>query len=73
MEDTTTYAWHSAYLAAVLETDQARMPERIYEAQKALQERLDNPVEIPTPELTAIKNARQGLDALTSERSPGRS
>ena len=73
MEDTTTYAWHSTYLAAVLETNQARMPERICEAQRALQERLDNPVEIPPSELTAIANARQGLDALTCERVSGRS
>ena len=36
---TTTYKWHEAYKAALLETDGSKMAERIRLAESAIQER----------------------------------
>ena len=72
MEDTTSYGWHAAYLAAVLETKQSEMSARLTAALQALQERLDSPAGISTDERTAIENARKALMTLKDERVEGR-
>jgi hypothetical protein len=40
-----TYLWQTGYLAAVLETDDAAMPTRIYEAIAAIEQRRLSPIE----------------------------
>jgi hypothetical protein len=60
-----TYPWQTAYLSAVLETDNVAMPTRIYEALAAIEQRLLNPIE--TDECKAIEDAQQGLLRLKAE------
>jgi hypothetical protein len=64
----TTYSWEAAYLSAVLETDFAAMPLRIYEALTAIEERQLACFEIDSDEDRALKKAEQGLRALKAER-----
>jgi len=63
-----TYSWQAAYHCAVLETDTAVMPLRIYEALAALEQRQLSYLEIDGDEARALKNAEQGLRALKAER-----
>jgi hypothetical protein len=62
-----TYPWQTAYLSAVLETDNVAMPTRIYEALAAIEQRLLSPIE--TDEHKAIEDAQQGLLTLRAERA----
>jgi|HubBroStandDraft_6_1064221.scaffolds.fasta_scaffold1238865_2 hypothetical protein len=64
--DFLTYPWHAAYAAAVLETDDSKISERIQKALDAIEERLHNPVDIS--ERVKIEDARIALDVLKSER-----
>ena len=63
----TTYSWEAAYLSAVLETDFAAMPLRIYEALAAIEKRQLAYLEIDSDEDCALKKAEQGLRALKAE------
>jgi hypothetical protein len=66
-----TYLWQTVYLAAVLETDNAAMPTRIYEALAAIEQRCLSPIEAGDVEDRAIEDAQRGLLALKAERTEG--
>jgi hypothetical protein len=68
-----TYLWQTAYLSAVLETDNAAMPTRIYEALAAIEQRRLNPVEAGGDEDMAIEDAQRGLLTLKAERTASKS
>ena len=53
--------WRTAYVAAILETDAARMTIRVAEARAAIYERLDGHVEITPSEHEALDAAIQKL------------
>ena len=68
----TSYERRNTYLAAVLETDQVKLTERIEEATKVIQARLsvlqmDNGGTVE--ERTAIADALNGLKVLRQERT----
>jgi hypothetical protein len=63
-----TYLWLPAYLSAVLETDNALMPTRIYEALAAIEQRLLSSIEVGSDERREIENAQRGLLTLKAER-----
>jgi hypothetical protein len=64
-----TYGWQNAYSAAILETDNAAMPLRIFEALSAIGHRLELPIEPACEEMRQIERAQIGLQALMSERT----
>jgi hypothetical protein len=63
-----SHPWHSAYTAAVLETDQSQMGDRIAQAESAIRERFQSS-ELDAKELNAMKNALEGLRTLRAERA----
>ena len=67
-----TYAWQEPYTAAILETDDAKMPAHILEATAAIEQRLLSPVE-SSEEQRAIRNAQEGLATLRGERCASKS
>jgi hypothetical protein len=71
MSDTETYSWLPSYLCAVLETDNARMPTRIYEALAAIEQRRPSLTATDGIEEREIENAQRGLLALKTERAGG--
>ena len=68
MNQPRTYLWLPAYTSAVLETDDALMPTRIYEALAAIEQRLLSPIETDSIEYRGIENAQRGLLTLKAER-----
>jgi hypothetical protein len=62
------YTWQAAYKAAILETDNAAMPLKIYEALAAIEQRRLSYLEIDNEEERALEDAERGLLALKSER-----
>jgi hypothetical protein len=68
MNDPAPYSWQPYYLSAVLETDNALMPGRIYEALTAIERRLLSPIETDGIEYRAIEDAQRGLLTLEVER-----
>ena len=62
------YLWQEAYRSAVFETDPKQLSIRIYEARRAIDERLHRPIQIESPEHKAIEDARRGLAELEGER-----
>jgi hypothetical protein len=71
MDNPPVYLWHPAYLCAVLETDNERMPTRIYEALAAIEQRRLNPIETGSIEHREMENAQRGLLTLRAERVGG--
>jgi hypothetical protein len=69
MNQPGTYSWLPAYMSAVLETDNAAMPTRIYEALAAIEQRLLSPIEAGGIEYREIENAQKGLLTLKAERA----
>jgi hypothetical protein len=66
------YIWQAAYQAAVSETDNAALPQRIYEALAALEQRRLSDLEPGSEEDRALEDAERGLLALKAERiDPG--
>jgi hypothetical protein len=63
-----TYLWQTVYFAAVLETDNAAMPTRIYEALAAIEQRRLNPIEVGGIEEREMENAQRALLTLKAER-----
>ncbi|MGC1902378.1 MAG: hypothetical protein WA715_01005 [Candidatus Acidiferrum sp.] len=63
-----TYAWEEEYLAAVRETDDARMMGRILEARAAIEQRLLLPIEQGSVEHREVLAAQEALEILKSER-----
>ena len=68
MNQSNTYLWLPAYLSAVLETNNALMPTRIYEALAAIEQRLLSSIEADSDERREIENAQRGLLTLKAER-----
>jgi 1,6-anhydro-N-acetylmuramate kinase len=68
MSDTSSSPWRTAYVAAIFETDNARMVLKVADARAAITERLNNPIEISKLEYEAIEAARQALGTLKAER-----
>jgi hypothetical protein len=64
MSDLASSAWRTAFVAAILETDAARMAIRVEEARAAINQRLNSVVEITPLEHEAIKAAVQKLATL---------
>lgn len=64
MSDLAASAWRTAYVAAILETDAARMTIRISEARAAINERLNSHVEITLHEREALDAAMHKLATL---------
>jgi hypothetical protein len=64
----TIYSWQKAYTAAVLEPSPSQLSIRINEARRAIDERLQRPLLIDSPEHKAIEDARRGLAELEAER-----
>jgi hypothetical protein len=62
------YTWQAAYNAAILETDNAAIPQRIYEALAAIEQRRLSDLEPGNEEDRALENAERGLLALKAER-----
>jgi hypothetical protein len=62
------YSWQAAYRAAILETDNAAMPVRIYEALAAIEQRRLSDLEPGSDEERALEDAERGLLALKAER-----
>jgi len=62
------YFWHAAYQAAILETDDAAISLRIYEALVAIEQRRLSYLEISGEEERALEDAERGLLALKAER-----
>lgn len=64
MSDLISSVWRTAYVAAILETDAARMAVRVSEAQAAINKRLNSHVEITPHEREALDAAVQKLATL---------
>jgi hypothetical protein len=62
----TSYAWQHVYMAAVCETDNELMMNRIYEA---IEQRRLSPVEADSEEDHALTAAEAGLQSLITERT----
>jgi hypothetical protein len=60
-----TYRWQKTYDDAVLEMDLQRVPGRVVEALKAIEERLRSCIVYGGPEHVAIVNARKALATLS--------
>ena len=64
MSDLTSSAWRTAYVAAIFETDNARMAIQISEARAAINERRHSLAEISPLEHEALEVAVQKLATL---------
>ena len=58
----TTYPWQKAYKTAILETDDSRIPSRIYDAITAIEQRLRSP--ISREEEQALRDAQSAVSRL---------
>jgi len=70
VEGAPTYAWHALYRAAVLGTDDAKLPARIIEALKAIEDRLSTSA-ADLKEHAEIQKALIALAVLQKERVDG--
>jgi hypothetical protein len=66
------YPWQAAYRAAILETDDAALSLRIYEALAAIEQRRLGELEPDSEEDRALEAAERGLLALKAERTDPR-
>jgi hypothetical protein len=64
LNDLTSSVWRTTYVAAILETDAARMALRISDARAAINERLNSHIEITPHEREALDAAVQKLATL---------
>jgi hypothetical protein len=64
----TTYLWQKNYDAAVLEMDSAQLPNRVKDALKSIEERMEKGIVYGGDEHQAIVEARKSLGALKSTR-----
>jgi hypothetical protein len=62
------YPWSPFYVSAVLETNPSQMPNRIQEAERAIDERRSHYSEIDSGERQAMKDAATTLRVLRLER-----
>ena len=71
MVNGSRYPWEEHYIAAVLETDDAKLPERVRKAHAAIASRRQelNSDHLGTPdEQRALRDAQKGLSVLSRER-----
>jgi hypothetical protein len=61
-------SWRAAYVGAVLETDNFKLPDRINEAIAAIAQRLRSPVEPGSVDEKTIRASLVGLARLKAER-----
>jgi hypothetical protein len=64
MSDTSSSPWRTAYVAAIFETDPAKMSLKIASARAAIAERLNSAIEIGRLEHEGIEAARERLATL---------
>ena len=62
------YSWQVDFIAALLETDDSKLPRRLYEAIAAIEQRLLIPVEPGSIEDRAIKQAQKVLAVIRAEK-----
>ena len=62
------YFWQIDYIAALLETDDSKLPRRLYEAIAAIEQRLLSPIEPGSMEDQAIKQAQKVLAVIRAEK-----
>jgi hypothetical protein len=65
---TKCYMWSRPYVNAILETDSRRLPQRIREAEWAIQERLSSSLPVDPAEQESMTGARARLKSLKTER-----
>jgi hypothetical protein len=65
-----SYIWSRVYLNAILETDVRKLPQRIREAEWAIQERLSSSLPVDAAEREIMTGARARLKSLRMERLP---
>lgn len=61
------YSWYPAYLAAALETDFFQLYERIDLALRAIERRLDEPMNLDDAEFAEIRHALRALQMLSTD------
>ena len=62
------YLWQQNYIAAILETDDTKLPHLIYEAIAAIEQRRLSPVEAGSDEDKALTRAQKLIGVLKAER-----
>jgi hypothetical protein len=62
------YSWQLDYIAALLETDDSKLPPRLYKAIAAIEQRLLSPIEPGSEEDQAIKQAKKVIAVIRAER-----
>jgi hypothetical protein len=65
-----SYMWSRVYVNAILETDSRKLPQRIREAEWAIQERLSSSLPVDPAEQEIMTGARARLKSLRTERMP---
>jgi hypothetical protein len=68
MNNPETYRWQTAYAFAILETDEAQIRSRIYEAIAAIDQGRLSPVNDEQEDL-ALTEAEEGIKILITERT----
>jgi hypothetical protein len=63
------YMWSRVYMNAILETDSRKLPQRIREAEWAIQERFSSSLPIDSAEQEIMTGARTRLKMLRTERA----
>jgi predicted fused transcriptional regulator/phosphomethylpyrimidine kinase len=67
MTNSTVYWWQQTFDAAILETDLAKVPGRVVEALKAIEERLRSCIVYGSAEHVALTDARRSLASLSAK------
>jgi hypothetical protein len=67
-KEMAVYSWQVDYIAALIETDDSKLPRRLYEAIAAIEQRLLSPVEPGSMEDQAIKQAQKVLAVIRAEK-----
>jgi hypothetical protein len=70
-KDRAVYSWQDYYIAALAETDPAKLRRRVYEAVAAIEQRRLSPVDPGSEEYDAIERAEKALEILTRTVSEG--
>jgi len=65
------YSWQDYYIAALAETDPAKLRRRVYEAVAAIEQRRLSPVDPGSEEYDAIERAEKALEILKRTVSEG--
>jgi len=63
------YIWQKPYNQAVLESDAARQQQLIWQAEDAIQSRLNDSTELGIDEAVAIERTSNALSAMGTERT----